>query len=252
MPFDYHKIALHYIISIVVFFFSGCHESPQRKTIEGKNFDKSSNTGLVTKYHENGKVSTIIKYVNGEKHGLAKSFYSNGNLKAMVNYEYNVKQGEARMYYEKGGLYRTSVYYEGELDGIRKKYRPNGDLMSEIPYLYGWPGIGLKEYTVSGKLKRNYPKLIVEKVYDPADENISFLKVYFSDKNEKVEFFLGQLVNDRYLHRRLTDIQSTGGVGKINVKNLRPPGEDLQLNIVGKLKTRLKNPYIVQRQVSIP
>ena len=246
------KMVLSAAIGIVVILLSGCREAPQRKSIEAENFDKSSNTGLVTKYHDNGKVSTIVKYVNGKKHGLAKSFYANGNLKAMVNYEFNVRQGEARMYYEEGGLYRISVYYEGELDGVRKKYRPNGDLMSEVPYLYGWPGIGLKEYTVSGKLKTNYPELIVDRIYDPKDQSVSFLQVYFSDKNEDDEFFLGQLINDRYLHRRLINIPTTEGVGKIDIKDLKPPDKGLKLNIVGKLKTRLRNPYIVQQEVSIP
>ena len=249
---DFHpKLFLFSVICTVAILYPGCKEPTPRENIKGDNFDKSSNTGLVTKYHDNGKVSTIVKYINGKKHGLARSFYANGNLKAMVNYEFGVRQGEARMYYEDGGLYRTSIYYEGELDGIRKKYRPNGKLMSEIPYLYGWAGIGLKEYMVSGKLKKDYPELMVDKIYDLSNKNVSFIKIYFSDKSEEATFFLGKLVHDRYLHRRLIEIEAINGIGKIDVKSLGQPGE-LGLNIVGKLKTRLKNPYIVQKQISIP
>lgn len=247
----HHQLAFSVIISGVIL-CGACHDRPRHKSIESDNFDESSNTGLVTKYHENGKVSTIVKYINGKKHGLARSFYANGNLKSMVNYEFNVRQGEARQYYEDGNLFRVSNYYEGELDGIRKKYRPNGRLMSEIPYLYGWPGTGLKEYMVSGKLKNNYPELVVEKIPDKQRKKIRFLKVFFSDKNKEAEFFIGKLVHDQYLHRRLVDIEVRGGMGIIDLETVNIPDDNPHLNIVGKLRTTLKNPYIVQQKVPTP
>ena len=247
----HHPLAFSVIICSVIL-CGACHDRPQHKTSESNSFDKSSNTGLVTKYHENGKVSTIVKYVNGKKHGLARSFYANGNLKSMVNYEFNVRQGEARQYYEDGNLFRVSIYYEDELDGIRKKYRPSGRLMAEVPYLYGWPGSGLKEYMVSGKLKNNYPELVVEKIYDQQTKKLRFLKVFFSDKNKEAEFFVGKLVYDQYLHRRLVDVQVSKGMGIIDLETVNISGDNPHLNIVGKLKTLLKNPYIIQKKVPIP
>lgn len=238
-------------VFLIFIICAGCTDSDQFKNVKGKNYDKDSNTGIVTRYHDNGKPATIIKFINGKKHGLARSYYKNGKLKARINYKYGLKQGKAQLYYQDGNLFRTSFYFDNEINGVRKKYRTNGQILAEIPYSYGWPGTGLKEYNVSGSLKTDYPELIVRKIKDKKNNKTKGLKVYFGDGIDDATFFAGNLIDEQFLHNRLIELESSNGIGYVDLAEFPQNIIKNKITIIGKYNTRLKNPYIIQKELQI-
>jgi antitoxin component YwqK of YwqJK toxin-antitoxin module len=242
------------IISFSLFILVSCSTNEEVKSdrIVGTNYDEKTKTGIVNTFHENGKVATIVKLVNGKKHGLSRSYYENGNLRASVKYKYGVKQGEAKSYYQKGGLYRETNYLEGEIDGVRKKYRPNGKLLAEIPYKYGWPGKGLKEYLVSGKEKTDYPSFKVEIIKQLSTGKPSYVKCYFEGSKNTGEYYMGELINDQFMHRRLIKLPTNDSHGILNLNTVSDEERGKTILIIGKINTKLKNPYIDSKSVIIP
>jgi len=238
------------IVLILILYFLCCHDSPVEGNVRTTNFDETSKTGIINTFYDNGHVASITKFVNGKKHGLSRSYYENGNLKASVNYDFGIRQGEARRYYESGKIYRVSQYYEGELDGIRKKFNKSGKLLAEIPYLYGYPGTGLKEYTNSKPVKK-YPELITKIGAENRELHTKLLTVYFEGRPEKVSFFLGDLINNQFLHNHLVEIPVTDGIGSIAIPDTNHNTGMSHVNVIGKLQSKFNNPYIVQKNIKI-
>ncbi len=228
-----------------------CTPADEFKSVKGTNYDEDSDTGLVTKYHVNGLPASIAKYINGKKHGVARSYYESGKLKAVVNYKYGVKQGEAKLFYKEGQLFRTSTYLDDELSGLRRKYRPNGKLLAEIPYKYGWEGVGLREYYVSGKRKNEYANLNIEKVYNDSSRKLIAYKVYFEGDVGKCDYYVGKLIENKYLHQRMTMLEQRKGKGIVMLTDFPEELVNKEITIVGKYTTKLKNPYLTQKTLSI-
>ncbi len=247
----YHLSGGKMAMVIILILAISCTPAEDFKSVRATNYDEDSDTGLVTKFHENGKIASSAKYINGKKHGIARSYYESGLLKAVVNYRYGVKQGEAKLYYKKGQLFRTSNYLNNELNGVRRKYRPNGKLLAEIPYRYGWEGVGLKEYLVSGHLKKKYAPLTIQKVFSERNKKITKLKVFFEGDVGASRFYVGQLIQDKFLHKRLVELEVNKGVSIINMTDFPQQLLNKEITIVGQYTTRLKNPYIVQKTLKI-
>lgn len=212
--------------------------------------NEKAKEGLVKKYYPGGKLRAEIYYSKGRKHGTAKEYYRNGNLKLVVNYKNGIKDGPSSFYYENGKLYRETPFAKGKIEGTRKIYS-NGKLIAEIPYKNGNPGAGLKEFYISGKLKKGFPVLAIK----PADKrlinNTYLLEVNFSQVNPRDEFYIGELLDGKFIHSGLKPIETKNGVGKVTLEV--PPGAFLmqKINFVGIHYTSTGSPYITSKTYNL-
>jgi len=203
--------------------------------------------GLVEYKRSDSTLLSRINYKNYKKHGPAVGYYRNGNKHNEVVYDQGVKHGSAKIYYENGNLYRETNYHYGVNNGMQKLYRNSGKLMAEIPFQQNFPGIGLKEYNLIGKLKTIYPPLIVEGFDSTKFNNKYIIQAYFEDRSDKAAFYLGELIQGKYLHQNLKSIEASRG--KITLTYHVIPGTSVSklINVIGVHTTRLKNPRIVQQ-----
>ncbi|MCH9630111.1 MAG: hypothetical protein S4CHLAM37_01040 [Chlamydiia bacterium] len=125
------------------------------------NYANNKLEGEVVEYDQQGKVTSVTPYVDGEKHGTAKLF--NGQDKVMmtldfvknkregISYQYfptgkvyretpfenDQKEGLEKTFYDNGEIANTYEYHEGKLDGSAKSWNPNGVLVFEGNYEQG-------------------------------------------------------------------------------------------------------------------
>ena len=239
------------VLSIIVL-FSSCEyfllkkssgESPGTINSNGEN---KKFTGTRESHHENGKLSSSVEYVEGVRNGMAREYYENGTLKLEMRYENGKKQGKVTSYDEKGRLARESFYLDDELDGVRKIYSM-GKIRAEIPYKQGMPGKGLVEYLVDGKLKTKYPTLSVTPVDDRSQTGYFHLQIEFTEVDPRDEFYQGNLLEGKYVHKKLEPVNARKGHGKISL--YVPPGKFLmqKIHIVGVHYTAMGNPYVATK-----
>jgi len=203
-------------------------------------------------YNADGSLQKEINYENGVQKGLAKEFYNSGKPFQEVNYENNMREGVARRYYETGVLSQETPYVKDKIQGIQKKYRRSGQLMAEIPYHEDHLCIGLKEYSPDGKLKVQYPKIVITPVDNTLLNDMYILRLSLSDNSKGgVEYFLGELEDDKYINDYTERLAVNNGVGKIEYPAPRGTFLMKQVNIIAKIKTSQGNYYITQRAYNL-
>lgn len=229
-------------------------EPPAKSEKEPKSKSKSENSkdGVVKAYYPGGALRAELSMKNGKRNGRAKEYYKGGGLFQEIDYVDDVKHGKALKYYENGKLFQETPYEKGKLHGIQKKYRDDGRLSAEIPYHNDNQCIGIKEYTLDGAVKKQYPSIVVKTTDNTLTENKYSVIISMSEKTKNVEYFLGELDNGSCLHNRLSDIYKVkNGIATIDY-NL-PPGAMVMetINIVAKVKTVQGNYYITQRKFNV-
>jgi hypothetical protein len=154
-------------------------------------------------------------------------------------------------YYENGKPYSINPFINDKLNGIQKKYYKSGKIMAEIPYKDDQPGIGIREYTDKGELITNYPKIIIEEINRIDPDNKFILNIYLSNRSANVKFYLDNLDDDKYLKKYMYEIETRRGIAA-RVYEV-PPGyvKFQKINIIAKAKTRMGNPFIVQRTYNL-
>jgi hypothetical protein len=204
---------------------------------------------IIQKYYPDGKLHKEIPLRQGKNHGVAKEYYKNGQLFQAIHYVNGTRHGIARQYYDNGKLSRETPYDSGQITGIRKKYRRDGMLQAEIPYVADQECIGLKEYTLKGTLKNDYPTIVVTPV-NRLKENKYSLQLSMSDDSKNVKFFIGELAEGKYLSPFMVKEVPTNSQGMPTAEFTIPAGHFVKekLNIIARMKTRLGNVYITQRQ----
>lgn len=245
------------LFTALLWLISSCDNITHSNKDPKGRVDKTSNTynsknktGLRVSRYPNGKLRSTVNYKNNIKHGEAKNYYKNGKVKMAMTYRKGKKQGKSFFYYENGDLYRESNYVNGKLDGIRKIYR-NGKISAEIPYKNGYPGIGLKEYLTNGKLKTNYPKIIIKPIDARQTSNEYHLDIYFSEKNPKDDFYYGELTDGKFINEDLHSFGATNGWARFTIPI--EPGFSItkNLNIIGVHRTKQGNPYVTFRSYNL-
>ncbi len=198
---------------------------------------------VVTEQYDGSK--TEVTYIPGKiKHGPARIYYPDGTLKLELTYENGLQEGISKLYYKEGSLYQETPYENGSVNGTRKKYFRNGNLMSEIPFKNSHPGIGLKEYTIDGKVVSRNPRIEFTITDRLKEDNRVYINGRLSDGSTNVEFFVGGLVDGRYLHDDLKEIPSKNGVMEI-VETLEPGQTAVaDSEIIAVLTTPQRNKYI--------
>jgi antitoxin component YwqK of YwqJK toxin-antitoxin module len=212
--------------------------------------EKKKFNGTRESRHDNGKLSSSVEYVEGERHGMAREYFEDGKLKLEMQYVHGKKQGRAVTYDEKGKIFRESFYVDDDLDGLRKIYS-KGKIRAEIPYKKGMPGKGLVEYLVDGKLKTKYPALTVTPIDNRTETGFYHLLIEFSEVDHRDEFYLGDLLDGKYVHEGLEPINNERGHGKISI--YVPSGSFImrEMRIVGVHYTVNGNPWVTTRDYNL-
>ena len=65
--------------------YSNLFKSVNFSNENSQSKNKETTDGLITNYHDNGQVESIISYEFGKINGLAKYFFENGNTKKKKN-----------------------------------------------------------------------------------------------------------------------------------------------------------------------
>jgi antitoxin component YwqK of YwqJK toxin-antitoxin module len=204
--------------------------------------------GVTKNFDRNGKLLSEVNYSNNKKNGLTINYYTtSGKVHSKLNYINGVKNGESFWYYENGEVYRVNPFLDGKLNGIQKYYHDNGQLMAEVPYKDGLPGTGLKEYTKEGKLVTDYPEIVFKEIDQIAISDKFTLTISLSKRASKVNFYIDELDEGKYLKKYMFEIPTKRGVAT-KVYEVPPGFVKIQkLNIVAKMKTEMGYPYITQR-----
>ncbi|MEW6469324.1 MAG: hypothetical protein AB1458_10380 [Bacteroidota bacterium] len=90
--------------------------------------------GEWTFYHDNGKVSEITTFKDGQPDGVIKSYYRNGALASTLTFMNGKQNGETREYHPTGELRAVMQYKDGKKDGPVVYYHPNGVKQYETVY----------------------------------------------------------------------------------------------------------------------
>lgn len=204
-----------YRILILLLLLTSCFQ--QNKEIEAPSFS-SEETNISRKYHQ-GKLQAEYELKDGIKNGTGKCYYENGKLSTTCNYTNGLKEGVEKKFYFDGKLYRTREFSNGKMNGTEKRFYENGVLMTEMEYKNGMPSTGLKEYTNTGDLIKNYPEITYEIIYDRDYPGQKLLVFYFSDKNSKVSYYEGSLLEGKYFNTNADPCGSKNGIGEIGLYN---------------------------------
>ena len=124
-------------------------------------------TGVVRTYYDKEQTKLKEEYfqVNGEKEGIKKFYYDNGKLSSIVNYINNYMDGEFKAYYSNGMIEMIANYNNGIMIGEYKTYYKIESEYDEFqseqnrPLKYYCKDVNAKnreeiEYYNSGKIKK--------------------------------------------------------------------------------------------------
>ena len=204
--------------------------------------------GWTRNYDQQGRLISEVHYVNNVREGTARNYYAkSGKLNSTLEFKNGIKEGDEIWYFESGQKYRVSPFRNGLIEGMQKLYYENGNIMAEVPYRAGYPGTGLKEYKQDGTLITDYPKLVIQKEDHLADANKILLRISLSNKDTRVKFYKGTLVEGKYLQKDLLLLASHDGNAQMDY-NI-PPGAmvNQKVTISANYKTRMGNPLILTR-----
>lgn len=233
------------------------------------------NDNIQKEFYPNGNIKTIMEVKNGKRNGLTKNFDEQGRLEStaelkddkyegwMINYNKtngkitakalykNDKQnGPAKLYYASGELYREMTYVDGHVDSIVKTYWANGKLQAEVFFKMGDPGTGLKEWDKQGNPIKQ-PTIIVEEVNQLALFGTFSLKIYLSDHSSDVDFYYGNLIDGKFLNKKLGSTYDNNGVVTLNYDIPRGHTHMEKLSIIAKTRTKFGNTLVLFRNYNL-
>jgi hypothetical protein len=207
--------------------------------------------GLTKNYDEKGRLLSTAELVNDKYEGWLITYNSlNGKVTAKSHYKDDKQNGSVTTYYDEGQLYREETYINGRLDSLVKTYWPDGRLQAEVYYKMGAPGVGLKEIDRDGKPVKQ-PEIIVREINKLASQNAVTVKVYLSDNNPKVDFFLGELKDGIYLDSGKLKVKSKDGVADLQYKVLKRHSLKEKISIIAKVRTKYGNTLVLNRNYNL-
>jgi hypothetical protein len=237
------KPAALFLCLLASFLLYSCF--PQNSSSEGQEASKD-----VRKiYYQDGTLHKEMAYKNGLQDGVSKEYYKSGKIFQEVAYKKNLRNGVAKRYFESGLLSQETPYVNDKMHGVQKRYRRSGDLMTEVPYYEGNLCIGLKEYTIDGKLKQRYPTIEITPIDNILLNGTYTLKLKMSDGSKGVEYFVGRLAGNKYIGVEASRVfEVRDGVGEINFPMPRGSFIMEEVNIIARVKTSQSNYYITQNK----
>lgn len=232
-------------------------EGPMSKLEEKKQQDELASqprkkfNGEKLTYYDNGAVKSRVNFVNGRMHGKAFNYYKSGKVHSEFEYTNGAHAGTTRWYFESGKLYQEIPYENDMKHGLFKQYFENGQVEAELPYFEDYEGLGLKEYSSKGELKTRYPKLNIKELGVNEAMDTVGLKLSLSEKHSSVQYFYGELTDDKYLNDRMTQLYAEDGEA-IMVLPMPKPGSKLQYDIVAMIKTPGNFAYLAHKKYTVP
>jgi len=239
-------------VSIVFLSCLSCDFLEKNFSIEDTN-KKVFNDNKVRKYHDNGNLKSICGFDKEKrKHGVCITYYENGNVKSEITFNHGEKTLGVS-YYESGKPALEINYSNRMKNGKRTRYYENGQVSSEFDYLNNMPGKGLIEYNSSGEKLNAYPDIIIKPI-DLINKNGTYLlEISFSKRPKRGEFFMGKLYDDKFLITSPELARLSQSNGKATYRVFVPKGTFRmeKLNFIGKYKTLMGNPYIVEKTFNL-
>ena len=241
--------SLSITVILSLFILSACDfNSPQKvsdQKVTGWAVDDNGDS-VYMRYTDKGKLESYTTYKNGTKEGIAKKFYDDGKVQFEIAYENGEKNGITKYFYDSGQLYRITTFVNGQEEGTQKKYYEDSALMAEVPYKKGKIQPGLKEYTKSGKLKTQYPDLIIEPINKLAFENKYILRCYLEGKPKGTDYFrVFNFDNDKMDYT--VKLDEINGAAEIPFF-LQSGGYIMEkVRVRAEFKTPLRNIYVVEK-----
>jgi len=227
-------LALIFLISL-----SACDNSSS----SSEKQQKGPKNGLVHTYNADGSISASINCKDDIRHGLASDFYTDGKLRAKIDYVNGVKEGKAKWYHRNGNLFRITDYVADQRHGFQKKYYDDGTLMSEAEFYEDFAALGLKEYSQSGNERKAKTTFVLGESTRISDGS-TVVEVRLSNKVKEITFYQGELIDSKFLHSGLDEVNKTANMGYLTF-----PAGVKQLSVIAMYKTRYKNYRVVQEIV---
>ncbi len=237
-----------FIFLFALIVFVSCGHPDKEKA--GK--DPQPDDLVVSKYSD-GSVRAEIAMKNGKKNGMAREYYQSGKIYREMEYREGKKEGVAKRYYENGKLAQETFYKNDKIHGTQKKYREDGKPASVAEYVEDNPCKGLVEYFTDGKVKDNYPKIVITPEDRVDAEGLYIVHISLSEKVKEVEYFVGKLTKEKTIDSDSKKIWNTdkNGKAKIDYPVMRGTFIMDKIHLIAKIKTPLGNYYITERDYNV-
>ncbi|MFC2101228.1 toxin-antitoxin system YwqK family antitoxin [Bacteroidota bacterium] len=235
------------ILLFFLIFLISCNQPVQNNEESKQKTSNGKKDGLVVKYRKDGTLLSEVNYKNGKRHGIAKDYYRNGKIRLELTYANDLKHGKQVWFYENGDIFEICPFTNGMINGIRKFYHERNKIKAEIPYKNNHPGIGLKEYMHNGKLKKKYPKLVIKSMDNRDTEGKYILRISLSDGSEKVKFYRGDLMENKYKGNGIIEIFTMEGIGELIFPAQKGTPINEKVSIIGEFITKDGNPLILHK-----
>jgi len=192
--------------------------------------------GLSKNYDERGRLTSTAEFVDDMYNGWMINYNpDNGKVTAKALYKNDNQHGPATLNYTDGSLYREMFYVDGRVDSIVKTYWPDGSLQAEVFFKKGSPAIGLKEFDKTGK-PIVQPTLVIKQIDQLATQSKLILKVSLSEKTKDVEYFVGELIDGKYLDTKAVKLKTVNNETKLEY--IIPRTHTLVKNVTIAARTR--------------
>lgn len=241
---------LSFFTVILLFVLGSCTTRPKTQDTEPVNAEPDS-IQVIQKPYKN--TTDLIEYEipvlrgTSMKHGIQKRFYRHGSLYSAIPYDHGMKVGIAYTYYPAAEgvepvVWKEQSYKKNVLNGACKRYHKDGILQAEYAYKNGNPAIGLKEYSQSGKAIKQ-PTLILS-----ANRTASgyYVTARLSNNTKKADFFIGNLVEGKYLPDGLKGLQVKNGLGEIIVDASKK-----KVTITAVYMSRYRNRCLISKTIRL-
>ena len=211
------------ILGTAIFLLAACNTKNGHPEYEIDNASNDSIQLIKQAYKHKPKITEyeipVFKDTR-KRHGIQKRFYLDGSIYSTIPYSHGKREGTAFTYYlgssnTKSAIWKEQPYKNNELEGICKRYHRNGKLQAEYEYKNGLPAIGTKEFSESGKSIK-MPTLLLTKSKIPDGY---YITARLSNNSQKVNYFIGSLLEGKYLPKDLKGLQVKKGLGEIVVYN---------------------------------
>lgn len=242
------KLVLPFLFLVLVF-LSNCNQTPKNKT-SALNTSSIDSIQIIRRPYKN---SNVIEYEipvlksTKTKHGIQKRYYSHGSLYSQIPYLNGKREGTAFTYYQaiegvKPAVWKEQPYVNNMLHGVCRRYHKNGKLQAEYEYKEGNPGMGMKEFTQTGKpIKQPTLVLTSNKVATGY-----YISARLSNNQKNVDYFMGKLDDGKFLPNGLKELQVKSGLGEVVVS-----GSETMVTISAVYITRYRNKCLVSKTIKL-
>lgn len=238
------------LVLIAIFSCFGCHHAKNNQDKSRAVKDEQDSILIIVKPYKNSRNVTeyeipVLRGTN-VRHGIQKRYYLHGSLYSEIPYIHGKREGVAKTYYPAAVgktpvVWKEQPYKNNVLNGICHRYHRNGKLQAEYEYKNGLPAVGLKEFNPSGK-PVNLPVLTLSK----SNANVYYyLNAQMSGNTKNVDYFIGDLIEGKYMPKTLKGLQVKNGAGEILL-----PLDTKKATITAVMYTDYKNQYIVSKSIS--